>query len=305
MQSLASRYVHNYLKFKSRRHAVGGLSLEAQRQRLEDFAQRFRMPKNVAVEKVQMDSVPCEWLRVPGSRENCVLLYLHGGAYCAGSLNTHRRFVADLALEFAMDALLVDYRLAPELPFPAALDDAMTVYARLRQERPDADIIVAGDSAGGGLSLALLLRLKSENGPMPGMALLLGPWVDLVCENESYRTVGDKEVMLDQARLKRNARMYAGEETLTNPLISPIYADLSGLPPVLIQTGTYDFLSGEAQMVAEQLEEAGGKVVLEVWPKMIHSWQFLNRLLPEARRAIRSLRDFIRDNLLNIHSSDR
>lgn len=293
MQSIASIFIKSYLKFLRARRRGRDLTLEEQRQRLEHFTGIFKVPGSVRVESARIGGIPAEWIVPDDYSGDVVLLYMHGGAYCAGSLNTHRAFLGRLALACGCKVINVDYRLAPENPFPAALDDVLAVYRYLINKLSVHKIVLAGDSAGGGLALALAMRLRDEKISPPAACVLMAPWVDLTCNNETFRTVGKKDVMLDQKRLQRNARMYVGKMDIKHPYISPVYGDLSGLPPVLIQVGTHDMLLGEARLLAEGLQTAGNDITLEVWPEVIHGWQSLGNLVPESRRAIRQIAGFI------------
>jgi acetyl esterase/lipase len=189
---------------------------------------------------------------------------------------------------------MIEYRLAPENPYPAALEDCVAAYKWLRRQYSDRPLVVAGDSAGGGLVVATLVKLRDTKLRLPAAAILLAPWVDLTCTNETYRMIGRKDLLLKQDRLLENAKMYAGVEPHTNPLISLVFADLSGLPPVLIQVGTHDVLIGDARMMAESINSTGGQVELEIWPRMIHVWHYLGERLREARAAVCLIGQFIR-----------
>jgi len=293
MQSLASIAIKSYLKFLRTLQRGQDLTLSEQRNRLEHFAGTFRVPKTVRIESARINQISVEWIIPDNYIGDVVIMYMHGGAYCAGSLNTHRAFLGRLALACGCKVLNIDYRLAPENPFPAALDDVFAAYNYLMKTFPERKIVFAGDSAGGGLSIALAMKLRDEKIALPAACVLMAPWVDLSCDNATYQSVGKKDVLLNQKRLKQNARMYAGPEDIRHSYISPVYGNLSGLPPVLIQVGTHDMLLGEAQLLAERLESAGTAVTFEVWPKMMHGWQVLGNLIPESRWAIQKIAEFI------------
>ena len=192
---------------------------------------------------------------------------------------------------------MLAYRLAPEHPFPAALEDVISVYEMLLRNNPATEIVFAGDSAGGGLALAALLKLKEMDRPLPRTAVLLAPWLDLSCESETYASVGAKDLLLGRENLLISAHMYAGNRDLKYPAISPLFADLGGLPPILIQVGTHDVLCGEAKILSDKIKSAGGDVTLEIWPKMMHVWHFMGSRLPEARRAVEAIAAFLMDKL--------
>jgi len=293
MQSGMSVLIKSYLRLARSFRRGRALTLTDQRERLEHFAQNFKVSAQVQIEPVRAGKIAAEWIVPNEIRQSAAVYYMHGGAYCAGSLNTHRAFLGKLALVCGCRVLNVDYRLAPENPFPAALDDVFTVYNYVIATFPAKKIIVAGDSAGGGLSVVLAMKLRDEKIELPAACVLMAPWVDLTCDNASYQSVGKKDVLLNQKRLKRNARMYAGAEDIRHCYISPVNGDLTGLPPVLIQVGTHDMLLGESKLLAERLKSAGTAVTLETWPKMIHGWQNLGNLIPESRRAIQNIAGFI------------
>ncbi len=242
MQSLNSFGVKSLLKLFSNGNKE--ISLSEQRRRLDRFGNLFSLPKEIEIRPAIINTIPVEWLIPQSTLCDDVMLYLHGGAYCAGSIASHRAMVAFFAKNIKMRALMLAYRLAPEHPFPAALEDVISVYEMLLRNNPATEIIFAGDSAGGGLALAALHRLKEMNRPLPRAAVLLAPWLDLSCESETYASVGAKDVLLGRENLLKSARMYAGNRDLKHPAISPLFADLSGLPPILIQVGTHDVLWG-------------------------------------------------------------
>jgi acetyl esterase/lipase len=193
------------------------------------------------------------------------------GAYALGSIETHREFVSRLARASGMRALLIDYRLAPEHPFPAALEDAVAAYHWLIAQGFEASrVLIAGDSAGGGLALAALLALKDAGEGLPAGAVCISPWTDLSSTAESIRTKARVDVVLNPDTLEIYAWRYAGEHDLRSPLISPLYADLSGLPPLLIQVGSDEILLDDATRLAARAREVGVEVTLRVWPEMFH-----------------------------------
>lgn len=216
------------------------------------------------------------------------LLYFHGGGYFEGSITTHRRLVASLCLAAGVRGLSVDYRLAPEHPFPAAVDDAVAAYRWLTGpggEDPSR-VIVAGDSAGGGLTAALLVALRDAGHPLPAGAYLMSPWTDLVATGESLKTRAEADPMIDPRDIKRITSYYVPDGDVLNPLVSPLYADLSGLPPLLLHVGDAEVLLDDAVRLADRARVAGVSVELEVWPEAFHVFQMLAGLLPEADEAV-------------------
>jgi acetyl esterase/lipase len=226
------------------------------------------------------------------------LFYLHGGGYIAGSPTVYRHLAWRIALAVGAQVLAPDYRLAPEHPFPAALDDALAAYLWLLAEGAEArQVVLAGDSAGGGLAFALLQRLRDENRPLPAAVAVLSPWTDLALTGASLQRNAEADPMLDVAELPRAARAYLDGADPRHPWASPIYGDLSGLPPALIQVGGDEILLDDAARLAARLDRAGGIARLEIWPRMPHVWHLFAPVLPEARRAIGRVGDFLRARL--------
>jgi acetyl esterase/lipase len=236
---------------------------------------------------VDAGGVAAEWIET-GIEPAGTLLYFHGGGYMEGSPETHRRLVTALALAAGVRALSVDYRLAPENPFPAAVDDALTAYRWLTgpgAEDPSR-VIVAGDSAGGGLSVALLVALRDAGDDLPAGAYLISPWTDLTGSGETVKTRADLEPMLDGNALVDTARLYRPEGSLDDPLVSPLFAEMAGLPPLLIDVGDYEILLDDAARLADRAARAGVAVDYEVWPGAFHVFQMLVGLVPEATDAV-------------------
>lgn len=245
------------------------------------------------VEPVSAAGVPAEWTRrespdADSGEPAGVVLYLHGGGYFQGSLATHRRLVAALCRAGSVEGLSVDYRLAPEHRFPAAVQDAVAAYRWLVTAGgyPPQKVVVAGDSAGGGLSLALLLSLRDAGDPLPAGAYLISPWTDLAGTGGSVTTRAGLDPMIDPAGMELTARRYVGDGDLTDPLASPLYADPAGLPPLLLHVGDAEVLLDDTTRVAERATRAGVEVETEVWPEAFHVFQMMAGLLPEADEAV-------------------
>ena len=250
--------------------------------------------RDVVCEPVNAGNVPAEWIAAPGAAADRVILYLHGGGYVLGSINTHRAMIARIARASNARALAIDYRLAPEHPFPAAVDDATGAYKwLLAQGYKPAKIVIAGDSAGGGLALAALVALRDSGQPMPAGCVPISPWTDLEGSGDSIRTKAAKDPMVQQDNLAMSAKQYIGSADPKNPLISPLYADYRGLPPMLIHVGEAEILLDDATRVAERAKRAGVKVELEVWDDMIHVWHVFAKLLPEGQQAIDKIGKFV------------
>ncbi|HEX3981406.1 MAG TPA: alpha/beta hydrolase [Acidimicrobiales bacterium] len=253
----------------------------------------------VRVEPATLGGRPAEWLWPEGDRPDPVILYLHGGGYCIGSMNTHRGVAGRLALAAHSTVAVLDYRLAPEHPFPAAVDDATAAYADLvARGVPPARITIAGDSAGGGLTVATLLALRRSGMELPAAAACLSPWVDLTQSSPSYRSKADADPMVTAAGLDEMARCYLGGEDAHNELASPLFAaDLSGLPPVLIEVGDREVLLDDAIRLADRIRDAGGAVALTVWPEMIHVFQvFPAEVIPESAQSITAVGRFLAEH---------
>ncbi|MGP1283418.1 MAG: alpha/beta hydrolase [Parasphingopyxis sp.] len=266
-----------------------------QRAAMEQMAAAF--PSQVQHgEAVELGGVPCEWIWDDATRDDAVLLYFHGGGYCVGSIATHRNLIAALAKASGVRALAVDYRLAPEHPFPAAVEDAVAVYAALLERgRDPSKIAVAGDSAGGGLSLALMLSARERGMPQPACAALLSPWTDMRASGESFRTRADADPMIVRDRLLVMVGRYIGAASTADPLASPLLADLSGLAPLLIHAGDAELLLSDSTDLAKRAEAAGVDVEIKVWDDMVHVFQAFYPLVDEGRESIAEIGAFIRD----------
>ena len=253
-----------------------------------------KLPASITVEKVDRDGLNAEWIYNLDSDPEKVILYLHGGGYVIGNIALYRLLCATLSQKTNARVFLPDYRLAPEHPYPAAVDDTVAAYHWLLEQGYDAkNIIIAGDSAGGGLSLAATLSLRAEGQPLPAGVICLSPWADLSLSGESHQSKAKAEAMLLKESLRLWASSYANKADLRNPLISPIFADFAGFPPLLIQVGSEEILLDDSVLLAENAKSAGGDVTLSVYEGMWHVWQTLG-FLPESRAAIEEIRDFVR-----------
>ena len=254
------------------------------------------MPWNVFLEDADIEGMPGEWVRPAQAQPGRVLLYLHGGGYVLGSLNTHRALVGTLAQRCGVAALAINYRKAPEYPFPAALDDAQLAYRwLLARGYAPADIMVAGDSAGGGLALALLLALRDAGEPLPAAAIGLSPWTDLLLPAGTLRRVAQEESqVLEALEIRGWGPLYAADTPLAHPLLSPVQADLQGLPPLLIQISDAEVLGDDVQRFAAKARAAGTPVTLQVFEGLVHWWHLFWRFLPEARTALDQVAEFTR-----------
>jgi acetyl esterase/lipase len=243
--------------------------------------------RDVKCEPVSAGGIAAEWIVPPNAAEDRAILYLHGGGYVMGSINTHRAMIARIARASQARALAIDYRLAPEHPFPAAVEDATAAYRwLLAQGYKPGKIVISGDSAGGGLALAALLALRDAGAPLPAAAVPISPWTDMEGTGESVKTKAPKDPMTEIGGLHRMAKMYLNGQDSKNPLAAPLYGDYRGLPPMLIQAGEAEILMDDATRVAERAKASGVKVDLEIWDNMMHVWHVFAKILPEGQQAI-------------------
>ncbi|NCP86086.1 MAG: alpha/beta hydrolase [Anaerolineae bacterium CG_4_9_14_3_um_filter_57_17] len=268
------------------------LTIEQHRISGAQMAAFFRLPPQVQVEKTVVAGLPAAWIRPNAADPRRVLLHLHGGGYVTGSIDSHLMLCAPLAQTLEMNLLLPEYRLAPENPFPAALEDALTAYRWLLAQGAES-IVVSGDSAGGGLALALTLALREAGDPLPAAVICLSPWADLTHQGQSHVTRLESEVVLTTETLEEWAACYAGAANLTNPLISPVYADFHGFPPLLIQVGSEEILLDDARALAEKARAAGVCVELRIWDGLWHVWPALGALIPESGQAFNEIKEFL------------
>ena len=254
-------------------------------------------PADVKCTPVNAGGVPAEWIVAPGTAEDRFLLYLHGGGYVLGSINTHREMISRLSRAAGVRALALDYRLAPEHPFPAAVDDATAAYRWLLSQgaKPERTAI-AGDSAGGGLTLAALVTIRDAKLPLPGAGVCLSPWTDMEGGGASMTSKAKEDPVVQKEGLLGMAKLYLGGADPKSPLAAPLHADLRGLPPLLIQVGSAETLLDDSTLIAERAKAAGVKVDLEVWSEMIHVWHLFAPILPEGQEAIAKIGKFIREH---------
>jgi len=246
-------------------------------------------------EKVDAGGVPAEWVMAPGCDTGRAILYLHGGGYAIGSLNTHRRLAYDISAASAAKVLLIDYRLAPEHPFPAAVDDAAAAWRWLLQQGFAANrLAIAGDSAGGGLTIATLINLRDQKLGLPACAVAISPWVDLEGLGNSLTTRSAQDPMVQKDGLLWMARMYLNGKDPKTPLAAPLHADLKGLPPVLVQVGTAETLLDDGIRIAEKMHAAGVDARLAIWPNMLHVFPLFAPILSEGRDGCIEIGNFIR-----------
>lgn len=283
--------------FRKSQHG-GERSIEEIRAGWETMAARFVPAADLRFEPGNADGVPVEWVDAPGVDPDRVVLYFHGGGYVLGSVPSYREFAGRISRATGSRVLLVDYRLAPEQPFPAAIDDAITAFRWLVKGRAQpARVVLAGDSAGGGLSLALLLALRDAGDALPAAAVAISPSTDLAKTGESIHTRAHMDPLVTVASTHAHARRYVGEHgDPKHPLASPLYGRLEGLPPLLVMVGTHEILHDDSTRYAEKARAAGVDVTLEIAQDMVHIWPFFAAILPEGQQAIERIGAFVRQH---------
>jgi epsilon-lactone hydrolase len=269
------------------------------RQRLDDVGSIWPVAPDVLLTTVDIDGLPGEYSIVPGSDPSRVLMFFHGGGYCSGSILSHRRMVTEAGRASGVRTLAVGYRLAPEHPFPAAFDDALQAWRFLRREGIAAGhIAIGGDSAGGGLSLALALRLRELKEELPACLWVVSPWTDLTMSGSTLSTKDTVDPLIHKIYLGELADAYLGSAVdRRDPRISPLFAKLTGMPPVLIQVGSAETLLDDAMRLAAAAGAGDVAVTLEIWPHMIHAWPVWNARLEAGREALQSAGSFMRRHL--------
>jgi len=269
------------------------------RERLDEIGSVWPAAGDVRLSSVDLDGIPGEWSLVPGSDDSRVLLFFHGGGYCSGSIVSHRRMVTEAGRAGGMRTLAVAYRLAPEHPFPAASEDALTAWRFLRRHGITAGhIVVGGDSAGGGLSLALTMKLRDAGEELPACLWLASPWTDLTMSGSSLITKDPDDPLIHKGYLQELANAYLGGHVDPgDPQVSPLFGKLTGLPPMLIQVGSAETLLDDAVRLAAAGGEADVAVTLQIWPHMIHAWPLWNARLESGRQALESAGNFFRTHL--------
>ncbi|MES2227962.1 MAG: alpha/beta hydrolase [Pseudomonadota bacterium] len=296
---MSERSIERLLERLGRLPKQTSLTLAQLRGQYERAQHAFPLGPEVELEVVDLPPVRGEWLR-PRGADDALVLYLHGGGYVIGSPRSHRHLAAGIATAGRMRAFVLDYRLAPEHPFPAALDDAVTAYRWLidTQQTEAGRIVLAGDSAGGGLVVSTLVALRDAGLPLPAAGVCISPWTDLSCRLPSCDPKRPSyDPLIDHQVLRAMARAYMGRRSLRTPSASPLFADLRGLPPLLIQAATDEALIDDARQLAIAASQAGVHTTLEVWPRMIHVWHWYARMLDEGQWAVERIAEFMRGAL--------
>lgn len=296
MPSIRSHIIKGILKSISAYRNKHNLDIFERRAGMEKISKLARLSTDIEVNKTSIDGMYAEWICSPGAAKDKVILYLHGGAYSVGSANTHRVLAGAVSKAAGARVFLPEYRLCPEHVFPAALEDALKAYRWLLEEGiKDDSIIIAGDSAGGGLSVAVTMALRDIGEYTPCGVICLSPWVDLASTDKSYNTKDGEDPLLITDNIKKAALIYAGLENLKNPLVSPVYGDFKGFPPLFIQVGTEELLYDDAVTLEEYARSAGVDVTLKIWPGMWHVWHVMGKVLPESGKAIEEIGIYARN----------
>lgn len=274
------------------------IDVPATRAQMEAMTANPQLPEGAEFEATEVGGVPAEWVTVPESDPTKVVLYFHGGGYVIGSIATHRGLVSRIAAAAGTRALSLEYRLAPETPFPGAVEDATAAYAALLDQgiAPE-NIAVGGDSAGGGLTFAMLVSLKEQGQPIPGAAFALSPWIDLEGLGKTMQTKAAADPMVEKDGLLKMAKLYLADADPKTPLASPLHADLTGLPPMLIQVGTAETLLDDSIRITDRMRAAGGSVELQQYEDLIHVFQAFAPIVPEALEAIEKIGAFLKSQL--------
>jgi epsilon-lactone hydrolase len=293
---MASAELHKLVSMLRTAPIVSDQTIEQIRAGWEKFAASFVPAADLSFKPAVAQGVPVEWVTAPDSDSSRVVLYFHGGGYTIGSIASYRSYTGRLARATQSRLLSVGYRLAPENPFPAALDDACHCYRwLLEQGIAPSRICVVGDSAGGGLALSMVIAIRDAGTPLPAAVVAIGPVTDLAKEGASMKERAHLDPIVTYESSLAHARRYVGAQgNLKHPLASPLYADLHGLPPVLILVGTHEALFDDSGRFAAKAADAGVQVQLDVWEEMIHVWPFFADILPEGRQAIEKMGAYIR-----------
>jgi epsilon-lactone hydrolase len=274
---------------------IRGRSVQELRAQMQTFVGALPLPEGVLVEGLDAGGVPAEWVKADGARDDAVFLYLHGGGYALGSVVTGRHLAAAVSKAAAVSVLSLDYRLAPEHRFPAAVEDAVTGYRWLLGKGiPPPRIAIGGDSAGGGLTVATLVALRDAGEPLPAAGVCISPWVDLTCSANSYETRSTTDPIIVHEDILWFASLYLAGQDPRTPLASPLFADLRGLPPLLIHVGSEEVLLDDSIGLDRRAREAGVESTLEVWDGMIHVWHLFSQMLQEGRQAISRIGEYLK-----------
>lgn len=270
-------------------------SIQEFRETCEKGAQKYaKIPKGIQVEKEIIEGIKSEWIIPENTNPDKLIFYVHGGGYVSGSCNDHRAFVAKLAKSSGITNLQYEYRLAPEYPYPHALNDSIKVYQSiLNKGYKSQNIIMVGESAGGGLTLAILLALKQRNIELPKAAVAISPWTDLSCSSDSY-TTKNKVSVAPKNSWTVFSHYYVGDNEVKNPLISPLFGDMKGLPPIYINSAVNDELYDDGELFYKKAKKEGVEITFKAGKGMIHCYPLLAPMFKEASEAMDEILDFIK-----------
>ncbi|MCH8801434.1 MAG: alpha/beta hydrolase [Chloroflexi bacterium] len=289
-----SKELDTVLEMIRKRSAEVRKTTDDDRLSYERIMSSLPLDDDIETQRVGVNGVPAEWISAPESQDGRVVLYLHGGGYLFGSARTHRVMLAHLARAAKARVLALDYRLAPEIPFPAPVEDSVSAYRwLLSQGIAPEKMVIGGDSAGGGLTVAALVALRHVGEPMPAAGVCISPWADMEATGQSYTTNAEADPSVSKENILKIAEVYMDGKNPKAPLASPIHADLTGLPPLLLQVGGIEVLLDDSTMLKSRAKEAGVPVEMEVWDDMPHVWHHFAPILPEARKAIARIGEFV------------
>ena len=270
-------------------------TIDGSRLALEEMMSQFPLDDDVVYTGVNAGGVAAEWISTQETVDERVMLYLHGGGYVVGSVRAYRGFLSRVSRATGARVLGLEYRLAPEFPFPAAVDDSVAAYRWLLSQGIDPGrIVIGGDSAGGGLTISTLVALRYLGEPMPSAGVCISPWVDLEGAGESMTSKAEVDPIVQKEMLEFMAHLYMGSRDRRTPLAAPLFADLRGLPPLLILVGTAETLLDDSTRLADRAKASGVTVKLDIWEDMIHVWPIFAPVLPEGQQAIERIGEFVR-----------
>jgi acetyl esterase/lipase len=294
---MVSRGMKSVIKIlKERREDAIKKRINDSRAALDQLSEIAPLLKDTKLEKIDVDGIPAAWVSTPEVVKDKAILYLHGGGYIEGSITSHKDLAQRISRAAKAKVLVLDYRLAPEHPFPAALEDSTRAYSWLVDTEGylPQNIVIAGDSAGGGLTVATLVKLRDEGIVLPAAAVCLSPWTDLALTGDSMKEKVHEDPFVTPNDTMFSAMMYLGKTDPKNPYASPLYANLKDLPPLCIQVGTAEVLLDDATRLATRAKKAGVEVQLDIWEDMIHVFQAFAVLAPEGQEGIEKIGEFIK-----------
>jgi monoterpene epsilon-lactone hydrolase len=299
MTSLQNLLLRQFFKITGKNKSAETHSLAEVRRNIDRLSTVSKLPSGVNYKTEYCSEIYCEWAIPKNISNQGVVLYFHGGAFVSGSIKTHRALVGRIARASKTKCLSVEYRLAPENPYPSGLNDAIAVYKwLLKNNYNHQQIIIAGDSAGGGLAMATLIKIRDEQMPLPGAAVFLSPWLDLRSTGNSRLSLAHKDPMLKPGMSKIYTDYYAPDMDLTNPYISPYYANPVGLPPIYIKVSDSELPLDDSTRFEKNAKTVGVEVELEIWKDMLHVWHIFSPVLPEATRAIKRIGKYIEGKIV-------